>query len=283
MEECYSGQTAQSRKTAMQHLCTSAFAPHSYTVQECDATADAIKIKSRAHKKILLLIIIIFLSLHSIAQQKITLSFKNVVADKLLNTDSNYTNQFGETFKVRNFKYYISNIVLKDAVSNRSQLINDYFLIDEKIDTSKTIVLTTSLQQITGIEFLLGVDSMKNVSGVQTGSLDPENGMFWTWNTGYVMAKLEGSSPAAKTPAHAFSYHIGGYKKEEEAARKISLSFKEAVNNTNKIIITADVLKWFSAVHDIKIADIAFCHEPGKLAMQLADNYATMFSIAIEK
>jgi len=252
---------------------------YNISVQECDATGDATKNKSLVPKQFLLFITIIFLSVNTIAQHSFTITFKNVVGNKVLNTDSIYTNQFGETFSVRNFKYYVSNIVLHDSKNNKTQRFDEYFLINERDDTSKTIVLSTMLQQIDSIEFLLGVDSVKNVSGVQTGSLDPANGMFWTWNTGYVMAKLEGTSAAAKTPAHAFSYHIGGYKKDEDASKKISL----AVTEENKIVIVADILKWFSGTHDIKIAEISFCHEPGKLAMQFAGNYANMFSVEIVK
>jgi hypothetical protein len=249
------------------------------SVQMCDATGDAMKRIRRVTKKFLLFTTIIFLSVNTIAQHSFTITFKNAVSNKTLSTDSIYTNQFSETFSVRNFKYYISNIVLQDLKNNKTQRFNEYFLINERDDTSKTIVLSTTLQEIDNIEFLLGVDSVKNVSGVQTGSLDPANGMFWTWNTGYVMAKFEGTSAAAKTPAHAFSYHIGGYKKEEDASRNIS--FK--VSSENKIVIVADILKWFSGAHDIKITEISFCHEPGKLAMQFADNYANMFSVEIVK
>src|SRR4051812_41651804 len=149
------------------------------TVQECDATGDATKNKSWAPKKSLLFITLIFLSVNTIAQHNCAITFKNVVGNKVLNTDSIYINRFGETFSVRNFKYYISNIVLHDLKNKKAQRFNEYFLINEKDDTSKTIVLSTTLQQIDSIEFLLGVDSVKNVSGVQTGSLDPVNGMFW--------------------------------------------------------------------------------------------------------
>ena len=252
--------------------------------EECDATGDATRLYCLAHKKIFLLFFIISCSLSVKAQHTITITFKNKVGDKTLNTDSIYTNQFDETFKVRNCRYYISNIVFIDSINKKTQVYNDeYFLIDEKDEVSKKITLNTSIQQITGIEFLLGVDSIKNVSGVQTGSLDPAKGMFWTWNTGYVMAKLEGTSPAANTPAHAFSYHIGGYKTGEDAARKIKLTLPGAlaVNENKKIIVTADILKWFTGMHDIKITDAAFCHEPGKLAMQFADNYANMFNVEI--
>ena len=251
--------------------------------EECDATGDAIKSGRWAHKKIILLLMIICCTTTAIAQHIITITFKNTVGKKALNTDSIYTNQFDESFKVRNCRYYISNILLIDSANNKTQSFrNDYFLIDEKEAASKQIKLSTSLKQLSSIEFLMGVDSIKNVSGVQTGSLDPAKGMFWTWNSGYVMAKLEGSSPAAKTPAHTFSYHVGGYKTGEAVARNIKLQLSQTIKADTisaQIFITADILKWFSGRHNIKIADAAFCHEPGKLAMQLADNYTGMFSI----
>ncbi|WP_316930094.1 MbnP family protein, partial [Hymenobacter sp. IS2118] len=31
------------------------------------------------------------------------------------------------------------------------------------------------------VSFTVGVDSARNVAGAQTGALDPNNGMFWTW------------------------------------------------------------------------------------------------------
>ena len=128
----------------------------------------------------------------------ITLQFVNKAGEKLLNADSIYTNPFGETFKVRTFKYYISHIVLQDDATGKKQFFNnDYFLVDEADSASKKITLQTSISNVSSVHFLLGVDSLKNVSGIQTGNLDPSKGMFWTWNTGYVMAKLEGNSPLA--------------------------------------------------------------------------------------
>src|SRR3954453_11162725 len=143
--------------------------------------------------------------------QNLKIHFENKAGDETIQADSIYQNAFGETFSVHNFKYYISNITLNDAEKNQS-FPDKYFLIDNADSSSQQIELNTSLKNITAIKFLLGVDSLKNVSGVQTGALDPAKGMFWTWNTGYVMAKLDGNSPSANMPQHAFSYHIGGYK-----------------------------------------------------------------------
>jgi hypothetical protein len=156
----------------------------------------------------------------------------------------------------------------------------DYYLIDEADSLSKIIVLKTSELKIKAIEFLLGVDSVKNVSGVQTGALDPMNGMFWTWNSGYIMAKLEGVSSAAKVPGNLFSYHVGGFKNGENATRQIRLTVDRRPSTDDRtFIIEADISKWFQSAHNIKIAAHPVCHSAGNLAMQLADNYATMFKI----
>jgi hypothetical protein len=228
--------------------------------------------------------ILLLLMSNNINAQVLHIHFQDKVGDKILQADSNYQNTFGETFTVRNFKYYISNIILYNDTKTQSYP-DGYFLVDDTDSASQQIKLNTSLKNITAIKFLLGVDSLKNVSGIQTGSLDPAKGMFWTWNTGYVMAKLEGNSPSANMPQHAFSYHVGGYKQNENAAREIMLQLPQTLDCTNHctISINADVLKWFNGEHEIKILNTPFCHEPGKLATMIADNYANMFSIETVK
>ncbi|MBA4196453.1 MAG: hypothetical protein C0459_02760 [Chitinophaga sp.] len=215
------------------------------------------------------------------AQQKITLHFHNKVGDKDLQLfTETYTNKFGESFTVNRFKYYISKIILIDSDSKYYAFPSDYFLIDEADSLSKTITLTTAAKKINDIQFLIGIDSIKNVSGVQTGALDPMKGMFWTWNTGYVFAKLEGQSDASHAPQHLLSYHVGGFKQNENALRFVRLNIGQNVSTKNLILnINADILKWFDNTSTIKIANQSVCHQPGNFAMQLADNYAGMFSI----
>ncbi len=216
------------------------------------------------------------------ATNKFSINFQHRIGEKLLQEDSIYQNPSGEPFTVRSFKYYISNIVLQDEITGKKQLFAaDYFLVDEADSKSKKIEVNTILQQVTSIQFLLGIDSIKNVTGVQTGNLDPAKGMFWTWNTGYVMAKLEGNSPVAKTPGHTFSYHVGGYKQNEKTERLINLILPKpvAINNDNSITIEANISNWFGGTNTIKIAETATCHSPGLLAVKLADNYANMFTI----
>ena len=52
------------------------------------------------------------------------------------------------------------------------------------------------------ITFTIGVDSLRSTMDVskRPGVLDPaqgHDGMYWTWNSGYIFFKMEGISPAA--------------------------------------------------------------------------------------
>ncbi len=129
---------------------------------------------------------------------------------------------------------------------------------------------------------MLGVDSLMNTSGAQTGALDPLRGMFWTWNSGYINAKLEGISSQSSQPAHMINYHIGGYRYPNNAARVITMNL-ESINNSDEknheLFITANTNAWFSGRHEIKIAKTPGCMMPGELAGAIADNYSEMFSL----
>jgi hypothetical protein len=193
-----------------------------------------------------------------------------------------YTNPFGEPITITRFKYYVSHICIAGADQKERTLSNKTFLIDEADTASKTLVFTTDASLQT-VSFQIGVDSILNVSGVQTGDLDPLKGMFWTWNSGYIFAKMEGVSDSAHAPAHSFTWDVGGYKSPSNAARTVQLTLPaEQVNVPNPVIvIDADLLKWFNATHAVKISQHPFCHQSGNLAMQIADNYANMFSVAL--
>jgi len=211
-----------------------------------------------------------------------TIRFNHVVGSKALRLfDETYTNSSGEPFVISKFRYYISHISITDNSGKQIDFPNNYYLVNEEDSLSKEIHLpvSSSLQEIS---FVIGVDSIKNVSGVQTGSLDPANGMFWTWNSGYVFAKLEGQSNASTGPAHSFSWDVGGFRQTANALRKIKLIKDKngGMTGNHTIVITADISKWFNGKAPVSIAKAPVCHQPGKLAVQIADNYCTMFSIA---
>jgi hypothetical protein len=211
----------------------------------------------------------------------VKISFVNTVNHVPLILDSvTYTNPFAENYTVSKFKYYISNLYFAGDKKNIA-VKESYYLVDEKDTLTKSILLTVPAGNYDSLSFLLGVDSLKNVSGAQTGALDPANDMFWTWNTGYVMAKLEGNSPASTVVNNKVEYHIGGFAGADNVVKKISLPLTVNINKdtVTEIIIEADINTWWQMPNDILITTNAVCTNPGALAKKIAANYSKMFFI----
>lgn len=212
----------------------------------------------------------------------VTLAFSHDVRGMPLNFTDEFTNDYGEEYTVNRFKYYIHDISLINDTTAIS-ISPEYYLVNEEVAASKKISLSTPVRTYQGISFLLGVDSVRNVSGAQTGALDPAHGMFWTWASGYITAKLEGHSPASTLSGQLFTYHVGGYKLPHVSYRRITLPFSEnmivAKDTAITVAIAADINTWFSRIHPIRIGTNPACHSPGQLANDIADNYEGMFSI----
>lgn len=109
-------------------------------------------------------------------------------------------------------KLYITNIQL---LSNNTVVWSEplsYHLLNA--DSPESFALTLNAPaalQYNTLRFNVGVDSTTTVAGVMGGDLDPTKGMYWTWQSGYINFKLEGSIPALPTRNHEFQFHIGGY------------------------------------------------------------------------
>jgi hypothetical protein len=198
--------------------------------------------------------------------------------------DSIYSNPFGESYSIKNLKYYISHITLSNT--NKTAEKENYQLVDESNPESKTFSISCKAGTYTSVNFLLGVDSLHNVSGAQSNALDPMNGMFWTWNSGYIMTKFEGSSTASKQVNNRFEYHIGGFSGVNNVLKQISLPlnidhslFTISPNKTVTIFIEVDLNKWWQQPNDISIAAMPVCTTPGALAKKIADNYSKLFRI----
>jgi len=238
--------------------------------------------------KIIVVAACMFWSLNASAQDdvkgsegQLKLDFDLKAGNQTIKPGQTYINPFGEAYTVQKCRFYISQVQLVDSLDMTIQFFPDNYYIIAAVDTTSGIItLPLSLTHVSSVSFMVGIDSSANVSGVQTGALDPGNGMFWTWNTGYIMLKLQGTSPAAQVPGNAFTLDVGGYKTGENAGRKVVLRtgtpHRQTVHGVN---INVDINKLFNGVHNIKLADHPVCHQPGELAMQLADNYATMFSV----
>ncbi|MFY9310927.1 MAG: MbnP family protein [Bacteroidia bacterium] len=212
----------------------------------------------------------------------VILNFENKFGDSalVLNTGT-YITASNDTFSVSKFDYYISNIrLIKDDLSVYAES-ESYHLLKAGSPGSLLLTLTgVPVGTYTGIEFMIGVDSLRNVSGAQTGALDPSNGMFWSWSTGYIMSKVEGSTVGGTE----LEFHIGGFKGGNKVLKTVSPSFNAATAIVSEtavphINISADLAEWFKTPTNIDFTVTHGVSIPGANAKMLADNYADMFSV----
>lgn len=105
---------------------------------------------------------------------------------------TNYVTALNDTVNFSEFKYYLSRIQLKTASGNWVELKN-YNLVNMDVPLKHALIFNSiPANTYTKIKFIVGVDSLENFDGLQTGDLDPTYGMYWNWATGYVFFRVKG-------------------------------------------------------------------------------------------
>ncbi|RYD83152.1 MAG: hypothetical protein EOP53_01660 [Sphingobacteriales bacterium] len=208
--------------------------------------------------------------------QEVVIKFHHTANGKrLVLQDSTYSNAFNEPYQLTRLKYYISDIGFTQSPQKNVELID--------VATNDSVIIKAKAGNYAKLYFTLGIDSALNCSGAQAGALDPLNGMFWTWNSGYIFFKLEGYSTASTADLNRIEHHVGGYRYPNNVAKNIALNLPQAIqlNATDKKIIHVQLNldKYWQGIHSIKIAEQPLLMTPGGLALKAADNFAGMFSI----
>jgi hypothetical protein len=203
----------------------------------------------------------------------------------MLNTKE-YTNAAGETFNVTTHKYFVSNFaLLKEGSSTPTILEPTYFLVDAAEPRTLSIARIPE-GTYTKISFMIGVDSLRNVSGLQEGDLDPAGrakGMYWDWNAGYIQAKMEGRSPQSNLVDSSLFFHIGGFSGQYNPLRMVTLELPAAMvvapNKAPLLQIQSDLGSWFAGPPAIRFQDKGQIMAPGKESVSIANSYANGFKV----
>ena len=225
----------------------------------------------------------------------VNIEVKNVAGDQNLILETGvYTTALGHDFSVSAFKYYVSNIQLKKADGTIYTYTRDssYFLVNEWVAASKIIPLKNiPAGEYKQLIFVLGVDSTKNYAPAaeHAGSLDPGEGMYWTWSSGHIFWKIEGSSPMINNNgSDRFAFHIAGAGGVPSATtinnvKIITIDFgtevlKVATGTKPEVHIQADILKIFEGDLPYSIVENPMVTDLSKESGTLARNAAGMFS-----
>lgn len=179
-----------------------------------------------------------------------------------------------DTFRLETVRFYVSNLQLLRNNKTISQCEGLFFLADAEESSSLDLIIPVTKQSpFDEIIFDLGIDSAVNVAGVQGGVLDPVNGMYWSWQSGYIYAKIEGWSPESTARKQEFNYHLGGYLSPNEARKTIRLKLSEPTCSTNVDVQLLDFLKGVDLVNKPMVMS------PGETAMRLSELLSNCFSV----
>ncbi|OJJ20833.1 hypothetical protein BKI52_09630 [marine bacterium AO1-C] len=216
----------------------------------------------------------------------VQLSFANEFGGQPLQLNTLYSTLLNDQLTLTTFNYYVSNIQLKKADGTTWKQEESYHLY--KTDDQNNGQFSINLQdvpqgQYTELTFSIGIDPLRNSSGAQEGALDPVNGMFWTWKTGYMFVKSEGFYYQNGQKQGAWVYHTG----DDASYQTITLSLNNVTLNSssNQIAVKADVQKMFGGF----TGDATQLKAPtdgssvsirgGAQSVLISQNYRQMFSL----
>jgi len=213
------------------------------------------------------------------------IEFEPKVGDSALVFDTKkYVNFNNDTFKVNIFRYYVSNIVLTKSDNSTYAVPNSYYKVNHNVAGKNIFTMSgIPVANYKAIQFIIGVDSARNVSGAQSGDLAVSD-MFWSWITGYIFTKLEATSPQSSAAGQTVTFHIGGFTTPNSSLRTTNISFGTSLANvtgasTPQVHLKSDISKWFyGAGGTINLATMNTIMSPGTNAKKIADNYAQSFS-----
>lgn len=174
-----------------------------------------------------------------------------------------------DTLTVSKLKLYATNLQVTLADGTQYSEPNSYHLLDLLDSTRNTIrIQISSNQGLSQLGFTVGTDSLTNVSGVYDGDLDPIQGMYWAWNSGYINFKMEGSYKNTD-----FEFHVGGYTGKTATARSLQLSLPK---NQNTYTIELNPVK---ILEHVDLKSHAMILIPGVEASAIADQFSEAFSV----
>ena len=138
--------------------------------------------------------------------------------------ESVFSQKNQDSISIETLKFYMSNLLFYDDGKCVDTMNKKHLLIDLGKKNSDDFILLQAINtEFNEIKFQLGIDSTTNSSGALGKDLDPTKGMYWTWQSGYVNFKLEGTSKACPARNHFFQFHIGGFQHPFQTLQNLEL------------------------------------------------------------
>lgn len=147
---------------------------------------------------------------------------------------------------ISELKFYLSSFKLfNNEVLVFSDSIPAYlFDMESRTTVQLKVPETVAYNEI---QFQLGIDSALTVSGNVAEDLNPQKGMYWAWQSGYINFRVEGQITHQDKQKENFDFHLGGYKYPFNSAQFIKIKMNTLNQRDVKLTIDiAEVLSYFN-------------------------------------
>ncbi len=219
---------------------------------------------------------------------KLIVHFKPMWGDEPFNMQQVYFDDFGNRIRSDKFMQYFSGIKLQN-VSDEYVVLKDFYLADfyNQID----FAFDVEPGNYDHFNFDIGVPAAynKDQDPAQYPNDHPlsvagSQGMFWTWNTGYIFLKFEGKVDTTGTEGaellEPVAIHIG----EDPMFTRYSspvmdLNLDRGETRELNVLIHVDQIFATGAANDIDLATDAITHTSTNL--DLAEQFMENYSLAI--
>ncbi|MEY3443344.1 MAG: hypothetical protein RLZZ519_1625 [Bacteroidota bacterium] len=159
----------------------------------------------------------------------------------------------GRNYNIQMFKCFVSNLSLvrpDDSVF----LVDDVALIDMYYPASKRVSGKVKAGTYTGLRFNLGLDSIQNHGDPSDypveSPLSSVTGMYWSWFTNYIFAKIEGIADSTNADTiNPFLFHPGLDSLRQEVEFS-GLNIVLAEKETETLTLTIDLQELFFRTAD---------------------------------
>lgn len=203
------------------------------------------------------------------SEKQYILEIQHMFDNEPLVLNKKYVINSGDTIAITKFQYYLSNISFNSRSGQLWKETNSYRLFRLEDNHIWEVPVNIPFDYLGNISFSIGVDSLQNSQGQQNGDLDPLNGMFWTWKTGYIFFKIEGYTWNSSGERFPLIIHVGS----NSCFRTTSYQ----VEGTNFLQITLDMKSILNLETHLKFGQ-RIQTMTGKKSTIIADNFIKAFS-----
>lgn len=170
-----------------------------------------------------------------------------------------------DTLRIQQWKCYIQVC----GLYKNNQLVYTFEKNHHLLDAERESSLAWRLALPQGIaydaiECEIGVDSATQMEGVQGNDLDPEQDMYWSWQSGYIHTKLEAT---LSNRTRNYTLHIGGYRAPYNTLQRVRFP----VHNRGNLLLTCPINSWVNNADSLSSYQIM---RPCFEAVQLANKWA---------